>query len=181
MANTRAVGLSRNKISDITQLVRSLFGLEEILYFPVIQCIEVMAADDSVDFNYELVEPSEFSNTYATTNTEENVMYIRSDVYDRAKEGSPRDRFTLCHELGHYFLHRPGTIGNARGEIPKYCEPEWQANTFAGELLAPRNLVGGMTPEEISEKCGMSYTAASIQYKYANKNVNRDVKGKPIT
>ena len=169
MSNTRAVGMSRDKISDVAQIVRKALGLEKELYFPVVQCIEVMAADDNIDFNYELVEPSELLNTYATTNTDENVMYIRSDVYDKAASGSPRDRFTLCHELGHYFLHRPGTVSNARGEIPKYCEPEWQANTFAGELMAPRNLVKGMLPEEIAEKCGMSYTAASIQYNVINR------------
>lgn len=169
MSNTRAVGISRSKISELALIVRSSLGLEDELYFPVVPYIEVMAADESVDFNYELVEPYEFSNTYATTNTDENVMYIRNDVYERAAHGSPRDRFTLCHELGHYFLHRPGMISNARGAIPKYCEPEWQANAFAGELMAPRNLIKGMLPEEIAEKCGMSYMAANIQYKVVNR------------
>lgn len=169
MSNTRAAGMSRDKISTVAQIVRSALGLENELYFPIVPCIEIMAADDNIDFNYELVEPYELKNTYATTNTDENVMYIRNDVYDNAANGSPRDRFTLCHELGHYFLHRPGTISNARGEIPKYCEPEWQANTFAGELMAPRNLIHGMLPEEIAEKCGMSFTAARIQYDVINR------------
>lgn len=169
MSNARAIAMSRDKISEIAKIVRSALGLEKELFFPIVPCIEVMAADESMDFNFELVEPDEFSNTYATTNTDENVMYIRSDVYYRAAKGFSRDRFTLCHELGHYFLHRPGMISNARGDVPKYCEPEWQANTFAGELMAPRALVKGMTPEEIADKCGMSYTAASIQYKFINR------------
>lgn len=104
-----------------------------------------------------------------TTNTSENVMYIREDVYKRAVKGNPRDRFTLCHEIGHYFLHRPETISNARGEVPRYCDPEWQADAFAGELMAPRNLIKGMTSKEIAEECGMSMTAADIQYKVANR------------
>lgn len=165
MSNARAVGLSRLKISDVADVVRGAFGLENELYFPVVQCIEVMAADGE-KFNMEIVEPSELKNTYATTNTDEDTMYIRRDVYERAVNGSPRDRFTLCHELGHYFLHRPGTISNARGDIPRYCEPEWQANTFAGEIMAPRSLVKDLQPEEIAEKCGMSYTAALIQYNH---------------
>lgn len=169
MSNTRAVAMSRDKISQITKFVRQALGMEKLLYFPIVQCIEIMAADESIDFNYEVVEPNELSSNYATTNTDKNIMYIRSDVYDRAVRGTPRDRFTLCHELGHYFLHRPGMISNARGEVPKYCQPEWQANTFAGELMAPRNLVVGMTTEEIADKCGMSYTAASIQYKFINR------------
>mgnify|MGYP000952505712 FL=1 len=44
-------------------------------------------------------------------------------------------------------------------------DPEWQANAFAGELMAPYDLVKNMSVEEISEKCGMSMTAASIQYR----------------
>ena len=40
---------------------------------------------------------------YGNTNTATNTMRIRSDVYRGAIAGNPRDRFTLCHELGHYF------------------------------------------------------------------------------
>lgn len=169
MPNTRAVAMSRNKIAEIAQIVRSAVELDDTLYFPVVQFIEVMAAEEGVDFNYEIVEVNELAGTYATTNTSENVMCIREDVYKRAIKGNPRDRFTLCHEIGHYFLHRPETISNARGEIPKYCDPEWQANAFAGELMAPRTLIKGMTSKEIAEKCGMSMTAADIQYKMANR------------
>ena len=169
MSNARAIGMSRDKISDITQIVRASFGLEDKLYFPIVPCIEVMAEDDSIDFNFEIVDPKELSYTYAMTNTEENVMYIREDVYKRAADGSARDRFTLCHELGHFFLHRPGTISNARGVIPKYCDPEWQADTFAGELMASRKLIKGLSPKEIAKKCGMSLTAATIQYNVSIK------------
>ena len=169
MPNTRAVAMSRNKIAEIAQIVRSAVELDDTLYFPVVHFIEIMAAEDSIDFNYELVEVNELAGTYATTNTSENVMYIREDVYKRAVKGNPRDRFTLCHEIGHYFLHRPETISNARGEVPRYCDPEWQADAFAGELMAPRNLIKGMTSNEIAEECGMSMTAADIQYKVANR------------
>ena len=169
MPNTRAVAMSRNKIAEIAQIVRSVVELDDTLYFPVVHFIEIMAAEDSIDFNYELVEVNELAGTYATTNTSENVMYIREDVYKRAVKGNPRDRFTLCHEIGHYFLHRPETISNARGEVPRYCDPEWQADAFAGELMAPRNLIKGMTSKEIAEECGMSMTAADIQYKLANR------------
>ena len=44
-------------------------------------------------------------------------------------------------------------------------DAEWQANTFAAELMAPYELIRGMGVEEIMRECGMSYTAASIQYK----------------
>ena len=114
--------------------------------------------------DFEIVDPREMQDTYGTTNTEKNVMRIRSDVYEGAVKGRPRDRFTLCHELGHYILHQPEFMSYARGDIPRYRQPEWQANTFAGELMAPYDIVKDMSIEEIMEKCGMSRQAATIQY-----------------
>ena len=108
-------------------------------------------------------------DTYGTTNTSNNIMRIREDVYNGAVDGIPRDRFTLCHELGHYLLHQPEYVSYARGDIPTYCQPEWQANTFAAELMAPYYLVKNMSISEISSKCGMSKKAAQIQYNTYHK------------
>ncbi|MGZ0175141.1 MAG: ImmA/IrrE family metallo-endopeptidase, partial [Planctomycetales bacterium] len=49
-----------------------------------------------------------------------------------------RDRFTIAHELGHYFLH------SDQGEIPIVAfrngstRIEWEANWFAASLLMPK-------------------------------------------
>ena len=96
-------------------------------------------------------------------------MTIREDVYDRAVDGNARDRFTLCHELGHFLLHTPERVSFARGEVPTYMDPEWQANVFAGELMAPYELVKNMSACEIAEKCGMSLAAAQVQYNNYHK------------
>ena len=109
-------------------------------------------------------------DTYGTTNTASNIMRIREDVYEGAVAGNPRDRFTLCHELGHFLLHQPKYVSYARGDIPVYCQPEWQANTFAAELMAPYHLVRDMSADEISRECGMSKKAADIQYRAYHKS-----------
>ncbi len=50
-----------------------------------------------------------------------------------------RDRFTVGHELGHYFLH------SDQGEKPLIATRqgstriEWEANWFAAQLLMPKN------------------------------------------
>jgi hypothetical protein len=50
-----------------------------------------------------------------------------------------RDRFTIGHELGHYFLH------SRQGELPIKAfrsgsgRIEWEANWFAAALLMPRD------------------------------------------
>lgn len=157
---------SRIQIRRIAKAVREEFNMTNTFKFPIVEVIELLAEVDADDFNYEVVAENEMRDTYGTTNTVDNIMKIRENVYDGAVKGNPRDRFTLCHELGHYLLHQPSNVSFARGEIPKYCDPEWQANVFAAELMVPYYLVGNMEPEEIVEKCGVSYSCASIQMKY---------------
>ena len=170
--NIAAPASSRKKIADLASYIRKISGLENETFFPIVNFIEWILGDpDNSEFNYEIVEPEEMKDMYGNTNTGTNVMRIRRDVYDRAVQGSPRDRFTLCHELGHYLMHRPEIMLYARGEIPRYCDPEWQANTFAGELMAPYELIKDMSVEEIMENCGMSRQAASIQYRECRKRM----------
>ena len=167
--NIRSAALSRADIRKLTKELRRMCGMQNRLYFPIVQFIEWILGDPDNDFDYQIVPEHEMKDTYGTTNTASNIMRIREDVYDGAVKGVPRDRFTLCHELGHFFLHQPKFVSYARGSIPTYCQPEWQANTFAAELMAPYDLVKNMSADEIAEECGMSITAASIQYNTYHK------------
>ena len=133
-------------------------------YFPIVEFIEWILGNAENDFDYEIVSSNEMQDMYGNMNTGSNIMRIREDVYEGAVKGNPRDRFTLCHELGHYLLHQPERVSYARGDIPVYQNPEWQANTFAKLVMAPYNIIKDMTVEEIMKNCGMSNQAASIQY-----------------
>ena len=95
----------------------------------------------------------------------ENRIRIREDVYERACNGYGRDRLTMAHELGHLLLHRVETITLARedGDISPYKDPEWQANAFAGELLAPYEYIKDMSVIDIARYYGITEKAASIQ------------------
>ncbi len=167
--NVAVEPLSRVKISNITKELRKLIGCDNIPYFPIVHFIEWVLVNPESGMEFELLEPHEMKDTYGTTNTGRNIMRIRSDVYEGAVKGNPRDRFTLCHELGHYLLHQPGCVSYARGKVPAYQDPEWQANTFAAELMAPRDLVANMSIERIMKECGMSKQAATIQYNVIHK------------
>ena len=96
-----------------------------------------------------------------------NEMKIRRDVYEGAIIGDGRSRFTLCHELFHYLFHTSENISFARSDekLPSYLDPEWQANTFAAELMIPIDLVKGMTVSEVVDKCKVSRQCAQIQMK----------------
>ena len=166
--NTCGVALSRVKIREIAKLIRKACRIEDEKYFPIVYFIEWYLPIIDPEFTFIVVPEAEMRDNYGLTNTAKHEMRIREDVYEGACAGNTRDRFTMCHELGHYLLHQPRLVSLARGTVPKYCEPEWQANTFAGELMAPYELVKGMSVEQIAKECGMSTQAAKIQYKICN-------------
>lgn len=159
--------LSRKKIRQLTFSLRKVLGLENESFFPVVHLLEIVLPQADPEFNYIIKSEDDMPNEYALCYPEENSIYIREDVYERAVEGVPRDRFTIAHEIGHYIIHTPSRMKLARKnkneKIPSYLCPEWQANTFAGELLAPPHIIKGLSTYEISERCGVSLEVAEIQ------------------
>lgn len=162
--NVYAKPLSRDKIRRTADVVREFFGVKNDLKFPVVEIIELLVAAGELDL--EIVSEKEMRDTYGVTNTAQNVIRLQENVYEGAVKDNPRDRFTVCHEFAHWILHQPENIGYARGDIPKYCDPEWQANVLAAELLVPHDLVDKMMIKEIADKCKVSYTCADIQRQY---------------
>ena len=159
--------LSIKNIRKITKMLREVLNIEDDERFPIVHFIEWVLGDPDSDFDYEITEVEEMQDIYGLTDTNRNVMKIRGDVYKGAIEGNPRDVFTLCHELGHYLLHKPEAVEFARvsENIPAFRNPEWQANTFAAELLAPYDRAKNMSAKEIAEQYGMSAQAAQIRCK----------------
>jgi len=111
--------------------------------------IEYVEVDDFPDTVSALIVESE-TRTYAAINSKEHLH---------------RQRFSLAHELGHFFLHR----GGRADEIPTIDNPpseDWQeggkapaeaeADLFAGELLVPKDMLKrhyrkGMLVPELSK------------------------------
>ena len=116
--NVAADPMSRASIRKLTKKLRELAGCDKREFFPIVRFIEWILANPDNGIDLEIVDPDEMQDTYGTTNTGSNIMRIRSDVYDGAVKGDPRHRFTLCHEVGHYFLHQPDSVSFARGKIP---------------------------------------------------------------
>ncbi len=147
--------------------VRTLLGLKDVLYFPVVKVLESLSMMFPT-FIYHIVEDDELPDgDHADMDIVNQVMRIKRTVYERACDGKGRDRLTIAHELGHFFtlciagfkLQR-----NFSGQEPKpYEDPEWQANCFAGELLMAAHLIKGMGASEVEQKCGVSYQAAMTQ------------------
>jgi len=80
-----------------------------------------------------------------------------------------RAHFTIGHEIGHFVLHCAlGLMSYARTSSPKkrkpFENPEWQANTFASELLMPYEECLSLSPKEIKRKYHVTLSAATTRY-----------------
>ncbi len=95
--------------------------------------------------------------------------------------GRPRTRFTLSHELGHYFIdeHRNGLVSGTlapHGSLTGYQSNEIieiEADHFASHLLMPASLFATKVANEplgleavvkLSEAFGTSRTACGVRY-----------------
>jgi Zn-dependent peptidase ImmA (M78 family) len=107
---------------------------------------------------------------------------IRCNLDRQNLPDSPRGRFTLAHELGHYFIdeHREALVSGVIRPQPSFCDDpskqaqrEQEANLFASNLLMPpkrytaflrraRKRLSGIV--DTAEKFDVSITCAAIRY-----------------
>lgn len=174
MQNIAVSPLSRKDIRAYAWYLRLQFGMDKSPYIALEALLEVLCCPISDReeplVNLDIVDDDELPEEYAAYYPQHNLLKIRQSVYLGACNGNGRDRFTIAHELGHFFLHRHAEVILSRydsktEEIPAYCNPEWQANTFASEFLIPYCMVQGMTPQEVSKACGTSLEASRIALK----------------
>lgn len=98
--------------------------------------------DPLLQFTKEIGGRVHFQDPSDFFSTESGSIKVRKqndfDIYLSTFTGPLRDRFTIAHELGHYFIH------SKQGEIPIQASRkgsgrlEWEANWFAAALLMPR-------------------------------------------
>lgn len=161
---------SKKKLRDEAKELRKVFGIGLDKPFPILKFLELMLPSLDENYVFEVVEVGEMPDKYGETLPDKSKIRIREDVYNGAVRNNARDLFTLAHELAHYLFHQKRDLSLARlsydkNDIPIYCSPEWQANTFAAELLCPSCVVQGMNISQIMEQYKVSYSVASIQSK----------------
>lgn len=174
MSLYEATPLSRSAIRAFTNTIRKVTGLTNEKYFPIEEFLEIVMPQMDEDFVLEVLTHREMASNHGLAYPEEKVIMIREDVYEGAVKGNARDRFTLAHEVGHYFLHRKERVSFARNlgtaeKLQPFRDPEWQANAFAGELLAPPHIIKNMSVFEVMRYCGISAQAAQVQLKFKDQ------------
>lgn len=107
------------------------------------------------------------------------LLLLSERVFMQMTEGMGRARFTGAHECGHGIFHLPeisetlvdnGIPSLYRSqEIPRYRDPEWQSNVFAGAFLLPTEAVQafvdrfGASHEQLARRFNVSYAAAEMR------------------
>jgi Zn-dependent peptidase ImmA (M78 family) len=149
-------------------MVRKKLGFENELRIPIVELLDVFSVVLN-NFNYEIVSDHELpADRHAETEIMSGTIRIKESIYERACNGEGRDRMTVAHEIAHYLMLRVFGFKLYRNvgkrEIKSFESPEWQAKCFAGEFMISHALTAAMEPEEIADKCGVSFEAALYQH-----------------
>ena len=167
MTKCIAAPLSRLDIRNMAYFIRKIAGQEKDLFFDIVYFLDVKLPKIDPKFTLIIEDEKEIGECHGLTYPDRNEIHIRDDVYNRAYNGSGRDRLTMAHELFHLLQHERVNISYARIpngiKIQTFRDPEWQATAFGGELLVPWHLTQGMSAEEIALKCKVSIAAANTQ------------------
>lgn len=120
---------------------------KEILLLPI---CEYLSKHNDVEFIYnEDLGVNPYGNeVLGKLSLDTKTIYISNSL----EVNSPRWRFTLAHELGHFLLHRKLFLNNPDSNVmdseksinwenvdkSSISRLEWQANAFSSSLLLPR-------------------------------------------
>lgn len=160
---------SRAELRAAAMLLRRKFGFSDDAPVDPLRILEML---DKFGADFEIVPEWELGEKHGETILEQGVIKIREDVYKGAVNGKGRDRFTICHEIAHLFLHGKLSHGVSLSRmgseyVPVYMDPEWQANAFAAEFMMPYNkLRSGMTALDVMQTYGVSKAAAQNQLRH---------------
>lgn len=157
--------MSMAAIRGFAEKVRGVFTKDTDILFPIMDVLELRLTKVIDGFYLDPIDEVDMGDLEGLVIAGENRLCLRNDVYEQACRGNGRARFTACHELAHFLMHRNVSMARVREDnVPIYCDSEWQADTFAGALMmSARHFPQFRTVEEAARACGMSTTAAKHQ------------------
>lgn len=154
-----AVGKTHREIYEIAQEARDrlTIGREGRLAIDMEWLLEKRARTIlEIEIDVREDDDPEVAGAHAAFDPSERIIKIRESVMRRSRVEDPDAIFTICHELGHVFLHsKPHYF---RRVLPTHlpaqmCDPEWQADLFAIEFCMDR----AMLPRYDSPRSAANY------------------------
>ena len=163
--------MSAAALRSYAERVRRVFVEDDEIEFPIIEILESQLGKAIPGFYLDVVEKETMGDDEGRVIAGTASLQLREDVYIGACNGNGRGRFTACHELAHFLLHREVTIARSRDDgTAIYRDSEWQADTFAGALMmSVRHLDEFDDADDAARKCRMSGAAAEHQWQIYKK------------
>lgn len=159
--------LSKQSIKQKALIIRDrIFKLSPNQPIDLRRCLEHRLHELGVVL--DIWEIEDMPDVEALTNPDAMTIILRADTYDALCDVTDpkhfRARFTVAHEIGHLILHEGFAL--ARGAIrhKHYEDSEWQADTFAAELLMPTPECINLSIAEIQENFQVGYKAARNKF-----------------
>jgi transcriptional regulator with XRE-family HTH domain len=162
--------MSTGNLRQLAEKVRDIFVDPARIDFPIVEVLEIKLPRLLPDFVFDVQDRAAMGDDEGRVPIGQNALILRSDVYEDACRSDRRARFTACHELAHFVMHRSISFARARGDNDKiYYDSEWQADTFAGTLLmSPRHVSKFPDAVTAADACKMNPAAAKVMFsKYA--------------
>lgn len=188
MAKYSVRGMSRKEIRDYANKIRKIFKIDFLNFIDMpklLDLISIAFVKLNLNFNYEIREENDqifedYEEAFTCMKT--GTIYFKKSVIENAcRHKYNRGAFTIAHELGHFFLHyfqvdvKLSRISEDES-VPIYKDPEWQANTFASELLMPFEQCINLDEQMIRKKYHVSRQAAKTRKNMINKEIQNENK-----
>ncbi len=123
-------------------------------------------------FHYRVAEIAELHDCAGLTAPAENLVVIRSDVYEGLFTGSPFSASTVIHELSHIALGHAITLqrSSPAGQHKFYEDSEWQAKAMTAALMMPEAACKeARSAVVLAGICGTSVEAATYRLERLSK------------
>jgi len=145
-SNFKCKWIGKNQLRELADQLRQEYWTEHILPINTVEIVELRLKIE-VEPVRGLLSALDMD---AYLRTDLSGIVVDHDCYVQDKFTN-RLRFSLAHELGHYFLHKDVYSGLSLVSIEnwkdfilnvpeaEYENFEWQANEFAGRFLVPYN------------------------------------------
>ncbi|HVI27442.1 ImmA/IrrE family metallo-endopeptidase [Hansschlegelia sp.] len=163
-------GFTDEEIEGQTRLARQVAGIDNQLQPDLMTVITAYKRAGSRPFNYQRCGYDDLPEAEAAWDASKSILMMRHDVFGRMNSNEPRARFTISHELGHFWLKHSGirnrsiTPSIAERLVSQIRREEREAMRFAPAFLAPAHLIDPFASiEEIMETFLLSKEAATIR------------------